>query len=313
MNRTSSSPRKHLELLTVALLTVCVIPTDAIQALTIDGAVADKNLFLGYLINQGGGGNPNSFAFLNNNGVNGPSVLISDPNLAANHFGSRMAHAAMLDVNNNESFPLTVHVGQNVPRVFFGAFQFDPSAMNAVINHQTIDLADILKLPSRSNNNLIGGTDIILHEVFEGISALGGGAFAPAHFGSGYQEENSNRSADNNKGVRAIDPMRPDQFTFIDQSTGAYRFRTAWDIIAGGIVEKSGWLIINGRLAGGNNYTVDDIQRGYTGIGGDSLNLFDVGVDSVRFAVPEPTCGIPLIVGILCTIANLRNRSCLLR
>ena len=111
------------------------------DAIIVDGTLVDKNTFLAYLINQGGGGNINSFAYLNNGGAAGPSTLIADPTKAVNNFGARMAVAAQTNPDNSPTFPLIVHVGQNVPRVFFGAFQYDPAApAGNTAGHQTIDL-----------------------------------------------------------------------------------------------------------------------------------------------------------------------------
>ncbi len=272
------------------------------MALTIDGTAADKNTFLSYLINQGGAGNANSFAYLANGNANGPSILIANQNLAANFFGTEMAVASGFDNNNQPLYNLIVHVGQQVPRVFFGAFEF-PAA-----GEQTIDLADILKLPIRSNNNLLGGTDVILHEVYEGLAGLGGGGFNAAHTINGIQEENSNRSADGNRGQRVVnDPMRPDNFV-INNATGVFRFTTAWDITnANPALTQHGLLRINGKLTGGNNYNVTDVQKGYGELGGDTLTMYDVDIDSVEF-VPEPSTCVLFALGAIGALA-IRRRS----
>lgn len=295
----------------VAGVVVVVFVAGRAHALTIKGTVADKNLLLGYLINQGGGGNPNSFAYLTNSGVDGESILIADPTLARNHFGSRMADAAALNQDNTERNPLKLNVGKAVPRVFFGAFQYDPNAvMNPTLGHQTLDLEDVLFMRAFSDNNLLGGTDVILHEVYEGIVGLGGVGFFNAHVNAGYVEENSNRTSYGNRGRRVVDPLRPDSFNFLNPSTGHYRFRTAWDLDFSDQVPPriiSGYLQIFGRLVGGVNYTVTDIQRGYTGEGGESSTLYDVRVNKVDFvAIPEPSSMILLIMCVA-TVALQRK------
>lgn len=266
------------------------------RALMIEGSNADKQNFLAYLNNQGAaGGAAFAYAGVNAN-QNGVADLISGPG-ATNNFGVRMAVAADDRFNG-----LTVHVGRNIPRMFFGAFQWDPAVGGGQAGHQTIDLADIFAINARNPNHLEGGTDILLHEIFEGLTGLGGGGFDPAHFTNGYQEENSNRAADNSRGRRVV-PQNPDQCTrpvppadcdrlTVHPVTGAVEFRTAWQI-NDAPTPRRGDLVIRGQAVGGTNYTVNSIQFGLLPAGSDDGTAYDIQFVEQFFVetatVPEPT------------------------
>ena len=274
------------------------------HAIIIDGLNADKQTFLAYLINQGASGNGAAFAYAGPNAnQDGPADLIAGAG-ATNNFGARMATAAGA-INNG----LTVHVGRNIPRIFFGAFRWDPAVGGNQAGHQTIDLADILAVPVRHPNNLEGGADIILHEIFEGIVGLGSN-FNAAHFNSGFQEENSNRAADNSKGIRVVPQPRTDSLV-VNAATGDVTFRTAWRI--NNVPPRNGDLVILGRLVGGANYTVNSIQFGLLPAGDDDGTRFDVQFVDQFFvdvrSVPEPG-SLPIVlagIGIAATMCWRRR------
>lgn len=313
----------------------------------VDGALADKQQFLTYLNLYGADltGAVTPFSYATNAGGDGASVLVVDANDVTSHFGARMA--AAIGSLNTLGADLTLEVGQNIPRVFLGAFRFDPGPprVTQAAGHQTIDLADMNKLlPYYRVDHLFGGTDLILHEVYEGIAGLGA-AFPPAHT-TGIEEENSNRSAEGIRGVRVEgssmargmplvdrlsklqsqsgfvheitgDPTQDDAIWFVNKTNGNYLYFTPWDILdptGDPNLTKEGWLQISGTIVGTGaleQRSVKDVQPGTSSIGGeygiDSFTEFDVQVDSVMFVVPEPSSAVLAGMAFLCVAVYLRR------
>lgn len=305
----------------------------------VDGTVADKQQFLSYLNLYGADltGVVTPFSYATNPGVDGASVLVVDTNDVVSHFGSRMA--AAIGSLNTLGADLTVEVGQNIPRIFMGGFRYDPGPppVSQAAGHQTIDLADLNSLQPYSRvDHVFGGTDLILHEVYEGIAGLGS-VFGPAHT-TGIEEENSNRSAEGIRGVRVEgssvargmplvdrlsnlqsqsgfvyeitgDPTQDDSIWFINKTNKNFLFFTPWDILDptnDPSLTKEGWLQISGQIVGAGaleQTNVKDVQPGTSSVGGeygiDSFTQFDIQVDSVTFVVPEPSTGVLAAVALL--------------
>jgi hypothetical protein len=318
-------------------ITVSVVePAEA--SLLIDGTLADKTEFLAYLNLFGGGlgGMPAPFSYSTNDKGDGPSAVGVDAKGVGSHFGSRMA--AAVATLADPSPHLTVHVGQHLPRVLLGSFRYDPGPPPASnkAGHQSIDLDDLAAFaPFSRVDHLMGATDIILHEVFEGLIGLGGGPFDPAHTG-GIQEENSNRAAEAIRGVRKEEAddtrvnslltrlskiqdqsglafrlegdARAGEVLFIHRKTGEYLGFIAWDILhptGDPALTREGWLELRGRIIGSPpdaDLRVSDVQPGIFSLGGrfgiDSVTAFDVTVDGVSFfGVPGPSAAALVALG----------------